>query len=243
MPGSLEMQAADALEAAQAEIDMHMRVATNAIDRVVTLKAEIERQDLEYAARGLLLIDTERERDQALARLAKLEKQEPIGVVERTWAPWPNEGEVNIAVEWTNEANPPPVGTKLYAAAGASPVQPSQAQAALDAILWYYENCTGSEPSISAFQQMVDRVVKMKPNFCESCAMDIATCDCVTPRPATVTVQPSQADAQDAARYRWLREYLPSDDLQYDDNLVLAKTGEDIDAAIDAAINAKGNAS
>lgn len=55
--------------------------------------------------------------------------------------------------------------------------------------------------------------------------------------------QPSQADAQDAARYRWLREYLPSDDLQYDDNLVLAKTGEDIDAAIDAAINAKGNAS
>lgn len=123
--------------------------------------------------------------------------------------------------------------------AGASPVQPSQAQAALDAILWYYENCTGSEPSISAFQQMVDRVVKMKPNFCESCAMDIATCDCVTPRPATVTVQPSQADAQDAARYRWLREYLPSDDLQYDDNLVLAKTGEDIDAAIDAAINAK----
>lgn len=48
--------------------------------------------------------------------------------------------------------------------------------------------------------------------------------------------QPSQADAQDAARYRWLREYLPSDDLQYDDNLVLAKTGEDIDAAIDAAM-------
>lgn len=55
-------------------------------------------------------------------------------------------------------------------------------------------------------------------------------------------VQPSQTgDAQDAARYRWLREYLPSDDLQYDDNLVLAKTGEDIDAAIDAAINAKGS--
>ena len=36
-------EAADALEAAQAEIDMHMRVATNAIDHVVTLKAEIEK--------------------------------------------------------------------------------------------------------------------------------------------------------------------------------------------------------
>ena len=33
----------DKLEAAQAEIDMHMRVATNAIDHVVTLKAEIEK--------------------------------------------------------------------------------------------------------------------------------------------------------------------------------------------------------
>ena len=68
----------DKLEAAQAEIDMHMRVATNAIDHVVTLKAEIERQDLEYAARGLLLIDTERERDAALARIAKLEPKRNV---------------------------------------------------------------------------------------------------------------------------------------------------------------------
>lgn len=56
---------------------------------------------------------------------------------------------------------------------------------------------------------------------------------------AAPAVQPSQADAQDAARYRWLREYLPSDDLQYDDDLVLAKTGAEIDSAIDAAINTK----
>ena len=42
-PKKVIIQAADALEAAQAEIDMHMRVATNAIDHVVTLKAEIEK--------------------------------------------------------------------------------------------------------------------------------------------------------------------------------------------------------
>lgn len=48
-------EAADALEAAQAEIDMHMRVAVAAIDNVVQVKAE---------------------RDQALARLAEIEKQE-----------------------------------------------------------------------------------------------------------------------------------------------------------------------
>lgn len=41
---------------------------------------------------------------------------------------------------------------------------------------------------------------------------------------------------KDAERYRWLRAYLPSNDLQYDDALVAAKTGEELDAAIDAAI-------
>jgi hypothetical protein len=29
-----------------------------------------------------------------------------------------------------------------------------------------------------------------QPNFCESCAMDLATCDCVNPRPATVFRSP-----------------------------------------------------
>ncbi len=33
-----------------------------------------------------------------------------------------------------------------------------------------------------------------KPNFCESCGMDLITCDCVNPRPVTVTqVSPSSA--------------------------------------------------
>lgn len=30
------------------------------------------------------------------------------------------------------------------------------------------------------------------PNFCESCAMDLITCDCVNPRPVRVTQDPPQ---------------------------------------------------
>ena len=31
------------------------------------------------------------------------------------------------------------------------------------------------------------------PNFCEACAMDLATCDCVNPRPAVVVRVPLNA--------------------------------------------------
>ena len=40
----------------------------------------------------------------------------------------------------------------------------------------------------------------------------------------------------DAKRYRWLREYLPSDDERWDDALVAARTPEQLDAVIDDAI-------
>ena len=39
----------------------------------------------------------------------------------------------------------------------------------------------------------------------------------------------------DAARYRWLRAYLLSNDTQYDDALVAARNAEELDAVIDAA--------
>lgn len=45
----------------------------------------------------------------------------------------------------------------------------------------------------------------------------------------------SDALAQDAARYQWLRKYLPSDDVSYDDAIVAAVTPEALDAVIDAA--------
>ena len=41
---------------------------------------------------------------------------------------------------------------------------------------------------------------------------------------------------KDAARYRWLREYLPSDDTSCDEAIVAALTPEELDAAIDAAL-------
>ena len=40
----------------------------------------------------------------------------------------------------------------------------------------------------------------------------------------------------DAKRYRWMREYLPSDDESWDDALVAARTPEELDAVIDDAI-------
>ena len=40
----------------------------------------------------------------------------------------------------------------------------------------------------------------------------------------------------DAKRYRWLREFLPSDDESWDDALVAAHTPEELDAVIDDAI-------
>ena len=41
---------------------------------------------------------------------------------------------------------------------------------------------------------------------------------------------------KDADRYRWLREYLPSDDINFDDALVAALNPEELDAVIDAAM-------
>ena len=89
-------------------------------------------------------------------------------------------------------------------------VEPNQALAALEAIQYYYDECTDAEPSISIFRQMVDRVVRIRPNFCESCAMDLATCDCVNPRPVSVgqllSAQPSQSRELTTEQLRCLEE-------------------------------------
>lgn len=41
---------------------------------------------------------------------------------------------------------------------------------------------------------------------------------------------------KDAARYQWLRDYLPSDDTSCDESIVDALTPEELDAVIDAAL-------
>ena len=48
-----------------------------------------------------------------------------------------------------------------------------------------------------------------------------------------------QADALDAARYRWLIDYLISDRVDLDDAIGAARTAEDITKVIDAAIAAQ----
>lgn len=54
------------------------------------------------------------------------------------------------------------------------------------AFLWHHGASTAG-PSAPAADE---------PNFCESCASDIATCDCVNPRPARVRFSPTAARAQ-----------------------------------------------
>ena len=89
------------------------------------------------------------------AELAKIERQEPVA--EMTLVDMGIGDARQLRVNWLMDGYLD-VGAKLYAAAGASPVE---------------------------------------PNFCESCAMDLSTCDCVTPRPVFVnqlpSAQPSQA--------------------------------------------------
>ena len=96
---TLGNEAADALEAAQAEIEL----ANARLHEVATLCATVEQQ-----------------RDAALARLAELEKQEPVAIAV---ADVTNTGYLQVRVH----ADAIKFGDKLFAAAGASPVQPSQA--------------------------------------------------------------------------------------------------------------------
>lgn len=41
-------------------------------------------------------------------------------------------------------------------------------------------------------KQREEALAKGEPNFCESCAMDLITCDCVNPRPVRTVQDPPQ---------------------------------------------------
>ena len=100
-------------------------------------------------------------RDAALARLAEIENQEPAYLLT-------------------------PDG-KCYAYGSAQPLSAGHA----DATLLELYAAAGASP--------------VEPNFCESCAMDLSTCDCVTPRPVFVNQLPS---AQPPAPGEAAREYM-----------------------------------
>jgi hypothetical protein len=46
---------------------------------------------------------------------------------------------------------------------------------------------------------------------------------------------------KDAARYQWMREYLPSDETSCDEAIIAALTPEELDAAIDAALEKRND--
>lgn len=71
--------------------------------------------------------------------------------------------------------------------------------------------------------------------------VDVANfCAFLSARGESIAPQP-QADALDAARYRWLIDYLISDRVDLDDAIDAAKSPEEISKIIDAAIAAKGD--
>ena len=136
MDGEFNMDQIKLIEALEADVQMHMRVAVKAIDAKVALVATVEGQAKRIA--------------ELEAQIEASQKQEPVVILRA--------GDSDII----------PDGTKLYAAPVVAP--------------------------------------------------DVL---------------------KDARRYRWLREYLPSDDINFDDALVAARNPQELDAAIDKA---KGNA-
>ena len=51
------------------------------------------------------------------------------------------------------------------------------------------EYCPTEEIAIDVIQSVnfAETTKKTEPNYCENCAMDLSTCDCVNQRPATAT--------------------------------------------------------
>jgi len=48
--------------------------------------------------------------------------------------------------------------------------------------------------------------------------------------------QPAQSDSRDAERYRWMRRTFVADDEAWPDDVADARTGDELDAAVDAAL-------
>lgn len=85
---------------------------------------------------------------------------------------------------------------------------------------------------------------------CPDCGYIKSHCKCVKPSAVETITTPAWHDApevaalkaerdaalKDAERCRWLTEYLVSDDESYDDQIVAARTVEEITCVIDAAI-------
>ena len=119
------IETADALQSAQAEID--------------TLKYEVG-----------AIAEIKAERDQALERLAEVERQEPVGYVYTIHGV----GQGALSDKTLD------VGTPLFAAAGASPVQPSQAGLSDEEILRHWarrDKCLHGRNAVIWFARAVIR--------------------------------------------------------------------------------------
>lgn len=117
------------------------------LDKLEAAQAENLRQDLEYVEQGLRLIDMSRERDAALARLAVIEKQEPIGYA------YEHQDYIGSVIGAKGEWAPNEV--PLFAAAGASP-EPSALQAENAKLITALAECRDAFPVPDAGSRLDD---------------------------------------------------------------------------------------
>lgn len=171
-PITCRSEAADALEAAQAEIaNLHTVMMAAAVEISEHWDAHCDAEGYgpvnllrrlengypdKYGYDSHTVVRMEKERDAALARLAELTKQEPVAAQIRVaiasesgWSDW---REINLSDadrEYRNGVET----RKLYAAAGASPVQPIQGlQSVADAL------------TIEQLNDKVERLMAVQPS-------------------------------------------------------------------------------
>ena len=233
--------------------------AIKAYAALETLQAEVARlirdRDSVWALKEhkeVLLSQMTSERDAALARLAELEKQEPAYLLTPDGKCYAYGSAQPLSAGHADATL-----LELYAAAGASPAEPSESAEHWHSL--YIKKC----------QELHDEKARLGAEIetLELAAIDDAERYAVPPSQAQPPApgeaareymtgysdakewaQPSQADAQDAARYRWLAGHCRSTSEHWGSRWSIVVDGpapkshdseDDFDAAIDAAINAK----
>lgn len=131
-----------------------IKITEEAADKLEALRAENERLERSFSGMADLAKEAADERDAALARLAELQKQEPVAEVTN----YPTMG-VSFT-EATDYGCALKKGTKLYAAAGASSVEPAQPQGC--ACRWDAEDnrvatCTRHQGWLDVVSEWADR--------------------------------------------------------------------------------------
>lgn len=231
--------------------------AIKAHNALEALQAEAAELESDYTDQVLRAVNAESERDAALARLAESEAQ---NLMARQIILEHGEGVVGASPVEPSEsvefAKLEPVYFSQFSGCGLEEVSKDRYdEIAEDDRITYY-TAAGASPQQSPLLQFCT-CEDCKPMECEGCRINRERRE-LLPAPgeaareymtgysdakewagAANQAQPSQADAQDAARYRWIRSTTNWASNSSNERIDVRNCPELWDAAIDAAINAK----